>query len=521
MAKMFFWITITVSLTWAQMDETQGRLRFLSVDDIGTIDPITVESVSSVRLMEIAFGALYSMDRYRERIPEFADGDPKLMDNNISAIVKLKDNTKFSDGSLIEPEDIIFSWQAAINPGSDSYNRNAYSNIANISKLDDHTIRVDFNSPVTDARKYLRFFILPKAAFLSPEIKKELVYCREPDPVSGSFKLVVRSGTGREYHFAVNKYYTGKHKPSLTKLIMNVNHDIKAHPDNLRNEQVDLIPFVEPSQIPSLRQDSRFKLELYDSNQYDFIAFNFNNPILKLTPLRKAINIGFNREEILRSFFENDGQLMSGPFPPSHQGNNPDVRPWEFNREMAKTLLNNAGFIDSDGDGFVEYDGKPFKLHFLVSTAGNPTYNSIISSFIQQMKLIGLNIVRDAYTGGVVKDRIQRGKFDLVYYTRKVTPEGDYSPFFLSSQAYAGGKNIGYYHNALVDSQFTMSLLTRDFQVKTKIYENLHKILREDCPYVYLWYLRYNAAYVRRLKNVTIDPYYFFTTIEDWYYEDE
>ena len=92
MKNVIIFIFLISSFLYAQLDETKDRLRFLSVDDIGSIDPITVETVSSIRLTEIAFGALYSVDRFRERIQEFAAGDPQLIENKRVALVKLKDN---------------------------------------------------------------------------------------------------------------------------------------------------------------------------------------------------------------------------------------------------------------------------------------------------------------------------------------------------------------------------------------------------------------------------------------------
>lgn len=514
-------ILVSISFVFSQASDVKNELRYIEQYTPTTVDPITVHDPTSQRITEILFGSLYSMNRFLERIPEFADGEPQLTPDKKSAIVKLKEGIKFSDGTPITPEDIIFSFQAAIDPGSDNFNRQAYANIKSISPVDASTIRIEFNSPVTDAKKYLRFFIIPKSAFLSPQISRQLTFCREPGPSSGSYSLLVRSETGNEYHFQANPNYVGKNKPQIDKIKMNVHRDLKAHADNLKNGLVDLVPFVPPDAVPQLKKDSRFKLDLYDSNQYDAIIFNFNNKLLQITAVRQAINYAFNREDMLASFFNGDGALMSGPFPPSHQGNNPDVQPWSYQPTMAKTILTNLGMVDTDGDGIREFNGKPVQFNLLSSSAGDANYNAIILSFIQQMKNIGILINNNAYMANLYESNLQLGKFDMVYYTRKVTPEGDYSPFFLSSQAFVGGKNIGYYKNSLVDSLFIQSRLTKDFQMRTKIYESLHKILHDDCPYVYLWYLRYNAAYIRELENVSIDPFYFFTTIEDWFFKSE
>ncbi len=499
-------------------NHSEFELRYLEQSVPMRIDPITVYDVTSVRITEILFGALYSTDRSTARIPEFADGEPRLSEDGMSAVVKLKPDLKFSDGTPIRVSDIIFTWKAATNPKSFSPNRQMYRNIANISALDSSTIRVTFRHPVSDARRYLMFFIVPKSIFLSTEIDRDLTYCREPDPTSGGYRIFNKKGTGQEFLFVKNPYYNGKTKPSIEKIRMNVHTDILGHVDNLRNGLADLIPFVPPAKVPVIKQDSRFKIELYDANQFDFIAFNLENEFLKFQEIRQAINMAFNRKEILASFFNDDGDLMSGPFPPTHSGFNPDVQPWPYDPNMARTMLQNMGFEDSDGDGILEYNGKPLEFNMLTALCRDPDYSSVISSFVEQMRNIGIRINTQEFLYDAFESKVRKGDFDMVYYTRKVTQEADYSPFFMSDQIGIGGKNIGRYSNPLVDSLFVMANSTLDFQKRVELYKEVHKIIHDDCPYVFLWYLKYHAAYIRELKNVSIDPYYFFTTIEEWFY---
>ncbi|APF19806.1 ABC-type transporter, periplasmic subunit [Caldithrix abyssi DSM 13497] len=503
----------------ALAQEPISILRYIEKDAPATFDPITVKDPSSIKLTELLFARLYTQNRYVERVPELADGEPELRNDNRVAIVKLKPGIKFSDGTPITADDVVFTFKAAINPQSDTFNKSVFENIADIKALDQYTVEVDFTYPVMDAKKYLMFFIIPKDAFLSPKIRKTLSYCRNPEPVSGGYKLKVSSIVGTRYQLEKNNYYKGTQEPKIHEVEMNVYPNPRGHVDQLRNNQIDLLPFVLPEALSIIRNDFRFKLEAYDANQYDFIAFNLKNDLLKFVQIRQAMNLAFNRRDVLESFFLNEGELMSGPFPSSHPGYNSSVRPWEFDRNMAKTILDHSGFVDSDGDGIRDFNGKPLEFRLLAGLANDQNYNAIINAFIQQMKLIGIKIKLNSFLADIFEEKLIRGDFDLVYFNIKVTPAGDYSPFFLSSEAYPGGKNIGYYYNPVVDTLFLQAKLTTDFQLQTQILQDVHKVLREDCPWIFLWYLRYHAAYVRKLKNVTINPFFFFTTIEEWFYE--
>ena len=135
MSKMRILILLLLSLQflYAQLDDVRTELRYQEQNTPTTIDPVTVYDITSVRLTEILFGAMYSLDRFADRIPEFAESGPQLIDNNMAAIVKLKDNIKFSDGSPIRADDVVFTFKAATNPGSENYNRGAFKNIRSIT----------------------------------------------------------------------------------------------------------------------------------------------------------------------------------------------------------------------------------------------------------------------------------------------------------------------------------------------------------------------------------------------------
>ena len=63
------------------------------------------------------------------------------------------------------------------------------------------------------------------------------------------------------------------------------------------------------------------------------------------------------RDHILRN---KDALIPTGPFYINGPQSDPNIKPWPYDPEKAKKLLDEAGWIDHDGDGIRDKDGVPF-----------------------------------------------------------------------------------------------------------------------------------------------------------------
>ncbi|GAG01019.1 unnamed protein product, partial [marine sediment metagenome] len=90
-------------------------------------------------------------------------------------------------------------------------------------------------------------------------------------------------------------------------------------------------------------------LNLYSFSMPRYFATFFNseqNEILKNDDIRKALNYGTNKEELVEKVLNNEGSIVNSPILPQIYGfNNPSID-YNFNPEKAKELLEKAGFSD-------------------------------------------------------------------------------------------------------------------------------------------------------------------------------
>ena len=494
----------------------ENKLIYVESGDPGTIDPITSGNLISRRIVEILFGALYTFNEDRQRIPEFAMGYPDTSQGLRFCTVRLKPNLRWSDGKRITAADVLFTYQAAINPKSDSPNREVFNFIKNMEMVDSLTIRVEFIKPVKAPEKYLMFFIAPQHEFTSTTVTKMLTYCRRPVVSSGGY--VYQVNNANEYYFQQNPNYEGRGKPKIEAVSLHIHPDQRTHIPNLISGLYNMVPYVPPTHLADARNNAQLIVKPYSSNSVQLIAINTQHEFLRFKEVRQALNMAIDRASMLKSFYLNNGEILSGPFPPMHRGFNPDVQPYPYNPNLARRLLADLGFKDTDGDSIVEKDGKPFRVRFLVpQILGNSELDRLFKSIAEQIRMIGIDVDIRQMIGSNFDYMIARRDFDLAYYSWYMQNQASPYPLFISSEAHPGGKNIANFTNALVDSLLYQAELQPDLEFQTHILQELHKIIHQEAPWIFLWHLKHHAAYYKYIKGVSIEPYNFFTTIENWY----
>jgi peptide/nickel transport system substrate-binding protein len=138
---------------------------------------------------------------------------------------------------------------------------------------------------------------------------------------------------------------------------------------------------------------------------YSYIGFNFGyydkekeenvmdeNPKFGDKRLRQAMAYAINNEEVGEKMYKGLRFPANSVITPNFKYNNKDVKPYEYNPEKAKELLDEAGFVDTNNDGIREdADGKEFKINF-ASMSGSDVSEPLARYYIQQWEQVGLDV---------------------------------------------------------------------------------------------------------------------------------
>jgi peptide/nickel transport system substrate-binding protein len=530
--KIFFVITLlfVISLSFSGFAQEKGGT--LIYGEYGApirLVPVLANDSISIRLIELIYGSLVYYTANGEIKGDLAEQWTISKDLKTVTFFLRKDVLWHtlpgeSKGRKFTADDVLKTYDVMMHPKTLTALYSRYNFIERVEKEGDYKIVFYLKKPLLNVMGRFSFKIMP--SFLLDGVDflrgdEDLFLSKHPIG-TGPYLFVSHEGSSSEIVLrAYENYHLGT--PMIEKVIMRPFADQNIITQTLLYEGIDLEIRVPPRDIAEIQGDSRFELIPYSTLSYSFFGYNLRNPVLAINEVRKAISYAINRQEMLGSFFEGKGQLISGPFAPGSWAYNLDIEPVPYSPEMANSLLDRAGFTERTKEGVRKRGSYQLKFQMVVPISKeNETTKRVILAFQNYLKDVGIEIEIKwlewkSWTDAVfvIHD------FDIIYADWLFDDSFDISSLFHSREIGRGKNNFGSYKNPEVDALLDESRTTLDIEKRRTIYKNLHKILADDMPYTYLWTLTNYAAYNRKLRRVDVHPTRFFTYIRDWYIPKE
>src|SRR5699024_48469 len=138
----------------------------------------------------------------------------------------------------------------------------------------------------------------------------------------------------------------------------------------------------------------------------------------------------------------------TGLYPDFMEVSSENLEGYSYDLDQAKQLLLEAGYEDSDNDGFVEKDGEKLSLRIVTysTKAELPAYAEDLAS---KLKEIGIDLQVEVYES--VAEHQKTGDFDLMLISYTMAPTGDSQYFANLAFQTDGSSNYGHYSNPEVD----------------------------------------------------------------------
>jgi peptide/nickel transport system substrate-binding protein len=238
--------------------------------------------------------------------------------------------------------------------------------------------------------------------------------------------------------------------------------------------------FRRMSQVPYLKAYSQPSLG------YTYIGSNLKIPLFKDKRVRLALTHAIHREEIVQYVLYGLGTVASGPFPNHLWYSNPHVKPLSYDPQKARELLAEAGWKDTDGDGILDREGKPFRFT-LITNSGNDTRRDVGVLVQRQLREIGIDVTFELYEWSVfLKNFINAKHFDACILGWALSPDPDDYMIWHSSQI-EKGFNFVSYKNLEVDRLLEEGRKEYGLEKRKQIYWRIHELMAEDQPYTFLY----------------------------------
>jgi peptide/nickel transport system substrate-binding protein len=453
-------------------------------------------------------------DKLKPRLAEKMD----ISEDGLTITIKLKDKIYFSDGTAVTADDVVFTFETMKNPKIDCPDlRNYFDNITEVTKLDERTVKFVMKERYWKTINMIGgFYVFPKHIyqFKNPEEFNK----RISNPVGSGPYIFERWDVGQQIILKRNENYWGK-KPNIKKIVFKFISNATAALAALRSHDIDIF---EPGseQVTDMPKDPQFAKEFKTIIFWDptfgywYFGWNEQRPFFKDRRVRLAMTHLTDRETMVAQLTRGKGAVVTGTFYIYGRQNNPDIKPWPYDPKKAVQLLDEAGWIDHDGDGIRDKDGVPFRFKHSYP-AGNISAEQMARLLKDEAAKVGIDVIPNPLESSIFLGNINDRIFDSLEAMWGGVIEEDPYQLFHSSQIQGRGNNFVSFNNPQADKLMEQARRELDEEKRYKLYHEFHKILHEEQPYTFLMTRPRYYFIDRRFENVIvhklgIDPF-------EWY----
>jgi peptide/nickel transport system substrate-binding protein len=226
-------------------------------------------------------------------------------------------------------------------------------------------------------------------------------------------------------------------------------------------------------------------------------------PIFKDRRVRIALSMMFDKQDFWEKKMHKAAMIISGSQYYFGPGYDHEVQPIGFDIPAAIDLLGEAGWVDSNGDGVLDKDGKKFEFELLFPP-GNPSAEARALVMQKTYKEAGIVMnVRHLEWASYI-DKIKNKDFDACFLAWAQPLESDPYQLWHSSGAgpEARGSNHCSFADPVADQLIDLIRLTLDKNKREKAHYSFHRILDREQPYMFTYAPKDMALYHNRLRGV-------------------
>ena len=317
---------------------------------------------------------------------------------------------------------------------------------------------------------------------------------------TGSYRAVKVTDT--QIDLVANENYWGAVKPKMSKVIVKSITDGDTLTMAMQNGELDAVQGLPYSSL-QLFQNNKFKISQTDTSRIYQVAFNFKTPELQDLNVRKAISMAIDKENFTKVLLNGNGTPAIGPFPANLTFGDNEVHAVSYDLEAAKKLLADSGWTDSDGDGYVDKDGKNLELRYLTYTS-RQELPLLAESAQASLKKIGVKLEVNATDN--YKTFLKSGEYDIFSKAIVTAPTGDPEYYFTSHIISGAVDNAGNYNSAEITRLEEALHNTFGADKRSALAIRMSQQVLDDCALIYASHLRMSFVMKPNIEGFTAHP---------------
>ena len=450
--------------------------RFLQVDietSPTSTDPrFAVDAISS-RIDELIFDSMVRIDRHGRFVGDLAESVERPDDLHI--VFHLKSGIRFSDGRELCARDVKFTYDSVLDESLTSPKRGGLRQLKSIEAPNDRTVVMTTYGPYAPAMEMAMYGVVP---YGTPPPRESIALS---PPGTGPFRMT--RYTRDDSAWLERNPYRPAPEGSPNGIVFKIVPDGTVRALELAEGVCDVAPNnIEAEVIPYLVSQPKVVVNQAPGTSYQYLLFNFHNPLIRDLKVRRAIAYAIDRKAIVGSFLRGTARVATGMLVPENWAYDGSVVAYDYDPEKARRILDDAGYR-ADADGMR-------KLKFVYKTT--PEGGRLAEAIQAMLRRVGIAVEIRSNEWATFLSDLDRGNFDLasMRWIGINDPNQYYLTFDSKMTPAVGGANRGSYANAEMDALLEAGMTTIDQDKRRAIYAQVQQLAAEDLPYVSLWWLQ-------------------------------
>ncbi len=523
-----------------------GFVTFLITSDFAMLNPVLRNSGATA--------LMYGASIYDNPVTGEPVGDLvthwDISDDGLHYTMYVREGVFWTDGEPVTAADYAFTWEALKSGVLETQYTEDAQNIEEINLIDDYTVEFVMKELDCTGLNKIRLGWLPKHVYGDDYTDiMENPLNSEPTVTNGPFMFGEWVRDDHLTLLANPDYWQGK--PNIDGVIFKVVPSQAVAVQQLKTGEGDMMT-IPPQFLAELESESQIVKYQFMVDGYDFIAFQMGDPndpqprlnedgslnedhpphpIFGDKRVRQAIDYAIDRQALIEKVNFGLGELMPADVLPAIQwAFNDELEPRPYDMDMAASLLDEAGWSDTDDDGVRECHGCLYAEEgaLLEATAifssGNEVRENIAIVLQSQLAELGFKLNIEMVERSAEFERFVSQEFDiLIRGWRGMGP--DPSDEFLWSPEMdkpSGGFNFvsAYMPEATEIQMNARHLPGCSLEARGELYKQAQALVAEETPYIFLWEAEDVLGYNARVKGLDPGPWSYTWNIHEWYIEE-
>ncbi len=489
-----------------------GRVIIPTSSDLQTLNGILTSDATSALVADQVFEGLIGLNPDTGALIPTLAQYWELAEDGITYTFYLQPDVRWHDGQPFTAEDVVFSFDAVLNNEINSDYRSSVAAVtASYRAIDPQTFEITakdrFVTFLGDSPASVR--IVPKHIWenVPPDQWPNDPGSTGDDPSrvvgTGPFRFEERTLGDSITLARFDEYWDGP--PPLDDVVIRIVPDTEAEIAALLAGEVDIVSTVSFARVEELQETPGINVETYSTGTFWYYIYNLDpdvTPFFQDARVRRALFSAIDRQALVDNITFGYAEVAQGTQPVNSIAYSPNriETQYAYDPDLARALLDEAGWVDTDGDGIRDKDGVPLEIEWL-TVAGVGEYETMLAAIQEWWREIGVAMSPVPVDFPTLLDRQESHDFQIMNLAFSWSPPTwDQGPMF-RTDSYEGGFNYARYSNPEFDRLDDEQRLEQDTERRIELLIEQSNIVNEDLPVGILLFRDQRVAYSERLGN--------------------